>query len=309
MASASDDRLQRWQRSRASRLDGLSWLTSDHSTGRPVRYVTDELLVRSGHEGDARDVLGEAGHPRRSVSAEQVIPGVLSLRAPGMDVSATARSVRRRAGAAVAGPNHVFLSTPYEMGGPFGPPVPDVGGWSLPAGPSASASARVAVVDTGVWVDSPLPPAWYEAAPEDYDDTLDPDADVGHANFITGVIMSATSNALVRIVKVLDATGLCTESQLCATLLNLPPADVVNLSLGGFTADDEPPAILSYALAQLLTGLDRVVVAAAGNEGLPTGPTGRPPLPVPMCRGPSRCWRWRRTTARRSADGATPARG
>jgi hypothetical protein len=79
--------------------------------------------------------------------------------------------------------------------------------------------------------------------------------------------MSSTSNARVRIVKVLDASGLCTESQLVTALLNLPPAEVVNLSLGGFTADDQPPAILSYALGRLLTGVDRVVVAAAGNEG------------------------------------------
>jgi hypothetical protein len=266
MASTSDDRLLRWQRNRAARLDALPWLKVDRGNGRPVRYVADELLVRAEHEGDARGVLNAAGHPRQSVTAEEVAPGVLALRAHGMDVPGAARALRH-GGAGTAGPNHVFISTPYEMGGPFGPPVPDVDAWSLPAGPSPSASVRVAVVDTGIWLDSPLPTGWYDATSDDYDDTVDPDADVGHANFITGVIMSSTSNARVRIVKVLDASGMCTESQLVTALLNLPPADVINLSLGGFSADDQPPAILSYALGQLLTGVDRVVVAAAGNEG------------------------------------------
>jgi hypothetical protein len=272
MASASDDRLQRWQRSRASRLDALPWLRADNTSGRPVRFVADELLVREGHEGTARDVLSRAGHGRRSVTADEVMPGVILLRTTGMDVAGAARGVRRATGGVTAGPNHVFLSTPYEMGGPFGPPVPDLDGYSLPAGPSPSASVRVAVVDTGVWLDSPLPPAWYEATSADYDDTLDPDADVGHANFITGVIMSATTNARVRIVKVLDATGLCTEAQLAVALTHLPPVDIVNLSLGAFTIDDQPPAVLSYALGQLLTGADRVVVAAAGNEGITDQP-------------------------------------
>jgi thermitase len=266
MTSTSDDRLRQWQRNRAQRLDALPWLKVDRGNGRPVRYVADELLVRVEREGDARGVLNAAGHPRQSVTAEEVAPGVLALRAHGMDVPGAARALRR-GGADTAGPNHVFISTPYEMGGPFGPPVPDVDAWSLPAGPSPSAAVRVAVVDTGIWRDSPLPSGWYEATSDDYDDTVDPDADVGHANFITGVIMSSTSNARVRIVKVLDASGLCTESQLVTALLNLPPAEVVNLSLGGFTADDQPPAILSYALGRLLTGVDRVVVAAAGNEG------------------------------------------
>jgi hypothetical protein len=266
MTSTSDDRLRQWQRNRAQRLDTLPWLKVDRGNGRPVRYVADELLVRVEREGDARGVLNAAGHPRQSVTAEEVAPGVLALRAHGMDVPGAARALRR-GGADTAGPNHVFISTPYEMGGPFGPPVPDVDAWSLPAGPSPSAAVRVAVVDTGIWRDSPLPSGWYEATSDDYDDTVDPDADVGHANFITGVIMSSTSNARVRIVKVLDASGLCTESQLVTALLNLPPAEVVNLSLGGFTADDQPPAILSYALGRLLTGVDRVVVAAAGNEG------------------------------------------
>jgi len=167
----------------------------------------------------------------------------------------------------VVGPNHVFLSNPYEIGGPYGPPTVPASAYSLPSGPSASASVRVAVLDTGIWRQTPLPPSWYEAGDADYDDTIGADADLGHANFITGVIMGSTSNATVRIIKVLDATGVGTEAQLASALLALPPVDVINLSLGGLTVDNHPPIALASALATLLTGEDRVVVAAAGNEG------------------------------------------
>src|SRR5215475_11288990 len=124
MPSTSDDRMQQWQRSRASRLDALPWLHTDTTTGRPVRYVAGELLVRSDHEGNAHDALSGQGFGRAAVSVDEIAPGFVRLRTQGMDVGAAARAVRRSAGPGTAAPNHVFLSTPYEMGGPFGPPTP-----------------------------------------------------------------------------------------------------------------------------------------------------------------------------------------
>jgi subtilisin family serine protease len=118
-----------------------------------------------------------------------------------------------------------------------------------------------------MWLDSPLPASWYEATSADYDDTLAQESDTGHANFITGVIMANTDNARVRIVRVLDANGICTEAALAAALTSLDDVDVVNLSLGGFSDSDVPPVLLGAALASLLENQDRAVVAAAGNEG------------------------------------------
>jgi hypothetical protein len=267
MPSARDNRVGQWQRNRAARLSAAPWLRTDNRTGRPVRFVADEVLIIDDHAGTGHDVLAGFGHAARSISESQAAPGFRRLRVPGMDVASVVGEIRHRAGNAVAGANHVFLSSPYELGGPFGPPTPATSEYTLPQGPAADASARIAVVDTGVWKASPLPPDCYEATPADYEEALDDDADVGHANFITGVIMSATSNAQVRIVKVLDADGVCTEAQLASALLTLPAVDVVNLSLGGYSALDQPPVLLSHALERLLAGQDRVVVAAAGNEG------------------------------------------
>jgi thermitase len=277
MPSGSNDRLAQWQRNRAERLSAMRWLRTDNSTGRPVRYAAHEVLVLDDHVAIGHDVLRGNGHPAAAITDSQAAPGFRRLHADGMDVTSVVAEIHRQAGDAVAGPNHVFLSSPYELGGPYGPPMPSTADYTIPHGPAADASARVAVVDTGVWVNSPLLPSCYQATDADYDNTRydstseggtrDDDTDLGHANFITGVIMTATSNAEVRIVKVLDADGVCTEAQLASALLALPAIDVINLSLGGFVAGDRPPVLLRHAMRRLLAGKDRVVVAAAGNDG------------------------------------------
>jgi hypothetical protein len=247
-------------------LATLPWLHTDASGHKPVRYLANELIVAAGSENLARSILTGQGVPASAIAVEAALPGYHRLTAPGANIGAAARAVRAHAGAGAAAPHHVFVSTPFEMGGPYGPPAA-VDTFTLPAGPAPNATLRVAVVDTGVWLDSPLPPAWYQAGAEDYDDTVDPDADVGHANFIIGVLMSQTTNATVRAIKVLDANGTCTEAQLAAVLSALGDVDVVNLSLGCFTQDDQPPLLLQAALGTLLNGKDRAVIAAAGNEG------------------------------------------
>jgi thermitase len=275
MTSQSDERMQRWQRNRATRLAALPWLHTDTSGHKPVRYLADEMIVATGSEAVARRILTSRGVPAAAITVQPALPGYVRLTAPGADIGGAVRAVRAEAGAGAAAPHHVFLSTPFEMGGPYGPPAA-IETFTLPAGPAADATLRVAVVDTGVWLASPLPPAWYQAGQDDYDNTLDEDADVGHANFIIGVLMSQTTNATVQVVKVLDATGTCTEAQLAAALSALGNVDVVNLSLGAFTQDDQPPLLLQAALSTLLHGQDRAVIAAAGNEGS----TGEPYWPA-----------------------------
>lgn len=266
MTSASDARMERWQRERATRLAALPWLHTDTSGQRAVRYLKDELLVAADHQDTARGVLAGLGASAGQITAEPAGLGFVRLTAPGADIAAASRALREQLGADAAGPHHVFVSTPFEIGGPYGPPaVAD--GYQLTAGPAPDASVKVAVVDTGIWRDSPLPETWYEATLADYDDTLAQESDTGHANFITGVIMANTDNATVRIVKVLDANGICTEAALAAALTGLGDVGLVNLSLGGFSHDDHPPVLLRAALATLLADADRVVVAAAGNEG------------------------------------------
>jgi subtilisin family serine protease len=270
--------MERWQNARAARLAALPWLHTDTSSPQAVRYLADELLVAADHEQSARDVLVGLGAAASEITAAPAAPqalGFLRLTAPGADIAAASRALVAQVGEAAAGPHHVFVSSPFEVGGPYGPPT-TADSYQLPGGPAPDAGVRVAVVDTGIWRDSPLPESWYEATSADYDDTLDQESDTGHANFITGVIMANTDNVRVRIVKVLDANGMCTETDLAAALMGLQDVDIVNLSLGGFSHADNPPVLLRAALAKLLGSADRAVVAAAGNEGI----DGRPYWPA-----------------------------
>jgi thermitase len=266
MTTGSDAGMERWQNARAARLAALPWLHTDNSAPGAVRYLKDELLVEASHEQAAREVLASLGVADGQITTAATVLGYLRLTAPGADVAAAARTLRAQAGDTVAGPHHVFVSSPFEIGGPYGPPT-GADSYQLPAGPAPDATVRVAVVDTGVWRDSPLPESWYEATTADYDDSLATETDTGHANFITGVIMANTDNVRVRIVKVLDANGMCTEADLATALIGLDDVDIVNLSLGGFSHSDHPPVLLQAALARLLEDSDRAVVAAAGNEG------------------------------------------
>lgn len=271
MTSASDARMERWQNARAARLAELPWLHTDTSGPQPVHYLKDELLVAATHEDAARDVLAGLGVPAGQVTAAPAGLGFLRLTAPGADIAAAAHTLAGRHGDGIAAPHHVFVSSPFEVGGPFGPPVM-ADSYQMPAGPAPDAGVRLAVVDTGIWRDSPLPESWYEATPADYDDTVAEESDTGHANFITGVVLAHTDNVRVRIVKVLDANGICTEADLAAALVALEDVDIVNLSLGGFSHRNKPPVLLAAALAKMLENTDRAVVAAAGNDGNDTRP-------------------------------------
>ena len=276
----SQQRLARWRQRRAAHLASLPWLATDTSTGRAVHYVAGELVFIDEHEDDARRAVEALGHGPRDVSEDRPLPGLRRMRVQGLDAVRASRLVRERTGRALVGPNHVLEASPHEQGGPFGRPVataaPAVDVSLLSGGP------HVVVMDTGVWADSPLPATSYRVDGADYETDVDVDrddvidSDVGHANFIAGVILQGTRRAQVRIVKVLDTFGLGTELDLARRIAALDDADILNLSLGTFSIDDQPPVLLGWALQQFLLGKDRVVVAAAGNDGV----AGRPFWPA-----------------------------
>lgn len=271
-------RLERWRQRRAAHLAGLPWLGTLTGGGQPVRYVSGELLVVDEHYDEARRAVESLGHRAADVTTDEPLPGVRRLRAPRLDaVRATRKARERVTDDGAVGPNHVLLGSPYEQGGPFGRPV------SAPAAaidgtPAGDRAARVVVMDTGVWADSPLPAGLYQVTRADYETDVDVDrdnvidSDVGHANFIAGVILQGTRHAKVRIVKVLDTFGVGTELDLAVRIAALTDVDVLNLSLGAYTVDGAPPVVLRWALNRFLLGRDRVVVAAAGNDGVSDRP-------------------------------------
>lgn len=270
MAPRSDRYAQR----RQTRLDALSYLRHSPVGSSRAYYVADQLLVvADGRRGVERYL--SANHAAAALGDEEIHPGVRRYHVTGLDVPAAVRALRTAGPGSrpLVSPNHVFLSSPFNHGGPYGPPVPAPAATIAPPREDA-APVPIAIVDTGLWADTQLPSAFLDKGQVDFETATDVDddglldGDVGHANFIAGVIAAHGPGTSMRVFKVLDTFGVCTEDQLIAALDRLTPdTKVVNLSLGGFTGDDSAPLGLRVALANALSGTDRVVVAAAGNDG------------------------------------------
>jgi hypothetical protein len=279
----------------------------DRADGTPVRFVADELVVLDEHFATARQAFAEQGFAGRDIVEEGDVPaGLRRVRLAGLDVARAARRVRVQAEAAgdtrvAAAPNHVFVSTPLAHAGAYGPPRPATPGQlSAPVG---AGGVAVLVLDTGVWLDSPLPKERYVTA--DYEPGADGgddgagvrQGDAGHANFVAGVMLGRSRRVQPRVVRIVDTFGVCRESDLVAALRQAGDDPIINLSLGGYSLDDRPPVLLTAVLAGLLTRGDRVVVAAAGNDGQ----HDRPFWPAAYA-GTSTPWR-RRVVAVAAHDG------
>jgi membrane-anchored mycosin MYCP len=91
------------------------------------------------------------------------------------------------------------------------------------------------------------------------------DAEQGHGTFVAGLALAAAPAATIHLEDVLDEDGQGDSWEVARAMVRLARAgaDVLNLSLGCHTDDDQPPLVLQRALARL--GPDVVVVAAAGN--------------------------------------------
>jgi thermitase len=278
--TSPEDRLAQWRQRRQERLERLPHLRHTTVHGSRAWFVSDEMLVVDDEREVAESVLRDAGHPVDA--AAEVVPGLRRYRAAGLDVAGVVRQVHERRwagrphdGPPVAGRNHVFLGSPFNHGGGglVGPPVP-AAALAAFAVPTTEATVPVAIVDGGAWKASPLPDGYFRAGAVEYEDRSDVDGDgyldgdIGHANFIAGVIVASAPQAQLSVLKVLDTFGICTEDQLVAALARVADdVRVVNLSLGGLSVDGQAPVGLRIALSGLLTGHDRVVVAAAGNNG------------------------------------------
>ncbi|HZR47938.1 MAG TPA: S8 family serine peptidase [Streptosporangiaceae bacterium] len=172
-------------------------------------------------------------------------------------------------------PNHVFCGEgpppPDYHGGPAGEPHDAMALDEDPYAEPEDVPVLVAVLDTGY--DPEVPAlhkglAWrvrYTAAdveaPVGADGYLTSEG--GHGTFIDGIIMRIAPSARIRQVKVLDPAGVGDDAT-TALALGRADAPVINLSLGGYTADDQPPVASTAAIAALPAGT--AVVAAAGNN-------------------------------------------
>jgi subtilisin family serine protease len=239
---------------------------------RPHLHAPNELLV-------ARDDLPSLARTLEELGANELdtTPGLeerlLRFEVPaGEDVQAAVARLRGVGSAdalARVAPHHVLCGLPFVQGGPAGFPLAadEIVDFSDGAGDGA----RVAVIDTGY---TPKLHPWLDdrtrAAPGTLEATdVQPqngwlDDESGHGTFIAGVVLQRAPNATIEIAKVLDTEGYGSELDVARAILDHADADVINLSLGCYSYDDQPPLAIAEALRHVSP--TTVVVAAAGND-------------------------------------------
>lgn len=252
---------------------------SEDTAGQEYVYRPGECLVAQDDVALVHGALVERGC---TPVDEQAVSGVMKYLVPaGVDIPALVRELRASSEferTPRVGPNHVLFGSPRFLGWPGDDAEPAD---ALGAPPSVSqttlagSGVSVAVIDTGL--DSGARAnAWLADVvaddPLDIDLTVDRfpqdgfiDDQAGHAAFIAGIIRQGAPGASVQIIKALDTGGVTDELTVARGIdrAGAAGADIINLSLGGYTAGDLPPVGLVAALERLPMGT--VVVAAAGN--------------------------------------------
>ncbi|KWV33493.1 serine protease [Micromonospora rifamycinica] len=259
--------------------------------GREILYRPRQLLAADADVKRVTAWLRNQNHPvtvgagfagvtRLLFDRETDIPGLVTkLRDPRQWPGQTVPAVQ---------PHHVLLGLGNIMGNPGTPPraaaalpPPD------PTRLDQGAGVTVGICDTGIWRQAgTCHPQWLGGAYLPQTDDEDPlylHTDVlalqgGHGTFIAGLVRQAAPGVRVDPEQALDPTGVGDESTVVAALGRLAPqVSVFNLSLGGFTLDDQPSLPLANAVAALPA--TSAVVAAAGNAG-----TSRPLWPAALDR-------------------------
>jgi hypothetical protein len=99
----------------------------------------------------------------------------------------------------------------------------------------------------------------------------------GHATFVAGLVLQRAPSATLEIHAVLGDNGKAESWDVAKQLVRLSRSgvDVLNLSFGCLTDDNEPPLVLTTAIDRL--DPRTVVVASAGNHAA-VGELGRKPM-------------------------------
>lgn len=267
-----DGELEAWRRRRQDDLKRSGALV-----GPGYLYRPGEVLLRTADEGRLRDRLREVGGEldRRTEELGRIGLQLWTVDR-GIDLPELLRELRSGTlgdePPPVVAANTVLSGEPIYMGGPGGPPHRSLA-LDLPEAKVGTRTPSLAVLDTGRSRDledlHPTLIPFLQAGKDDID-LLDLDGvagldtEAGHGTFIGGLVHRLRPELLVDNQTVLTPAGWGDDVSV-ALGMTQTSAPVLNLSLGGYTEGDRPPLAFEQALRAL--GRDRVVVAAAGNNG------------------------------------------
>lgn len=259
-----EHRLQVHEVPRADRVD---LLVARHSVIARGPDLTPDLQYRLQRDygisapADARQVV-RLDVPTDRVPDGDILGLVASMCAHGAPVS----------------PNHVVPLSGVMKGA--GGPQPSEGARPFPAVQFGRAVPDlplpvVSVLDTGVSAevreDGYLAMAVAEADLDLLDDFRPNgllDAGAGHGAFVAGVIQQVAPDATIRVARVLDSDGITIDTEVADRMRAAVEAgaQILNMSLGTETVDDEPPPALLDVVSDLAENHpDVVIVCAAGN--------------------------------------------
>jgi hypothetical protein len=130
------------------------------------------------------------------------------------------------------------------------------------------AGVRVGVLDTSLYAHPWLAGALVGPREDFLAERSEYPVEAGHGTFVAGLVLQRAPGCTIEFRKVLsEEEGTATSWDVAKRIVEVGRGglDVLNLSLGCYTEDGQPPLLLSTAIDRLDPGI--VVVAAAGNHG------------------------------------------
>lgn len=250
--------------------------------------VPGRVVVPTEALDEARDGLGRRRKLGESGLFAVTVPGLEGVRV--LEEVAGPRRRRRSAretvdiargvlgdGVEIAKCHMIPLSAVYKADGGPEPSGPRPGDdpWMRPV--EDIRGPRVVVIDTGVSAEQRADGWLVGLAQADNLDLLDVvpqddflDLAAGHGQFVSGVVQQVAPGADLGVLRGLDTDGFGDEVEVARLIVAAARAgaQIINLSLGTFTADDRPPLLLQQALREAIAAQpDLLVVCAAGNHG------------------------------------------
>jgi hypothetical protein len=272
---------------------------------RPTAVVPRELLLREGGRDStaALRTLEEAGFSRArfadsDVGCEELLGRVSPFTAPeGTDIDYVRRTAERLAQEGFsAAPSAVMALHQIPRSrivvkagaGPARTEVRDDPEIRMRGFHEPSNGVLVAVIDTGI-ADIVRKDRWLNEVPRS-PDSIDPldafpavagqpagngklDFAAGHGTFAAGIVRQIDPEAQIRCYAALDSDGFATEFAVACAMIRAVKdgAQVINLSLGMHSVDNQPCLALEVAL-DVIEAMSEgseppVLVASAGNYG------------------------------------------